>query len=126
MFGDRRKLAALTARYADIARSWAAGTEAEQDAYARELARIAKSAAPLAGGTDLTDRARHLAGSISRHVAAVRARRLPAEDARDISRTEEPRTTSTAPADNVVLKFAPRRIRRIRIADEELADEKEA
>ena len=126
MFGDKRKLAALTARYAGLARSWGAGTEAEQDAAARELVRIAKTAAPLDGGADLSDRARHLAGRISRHTTAVRARRVLAEGPRDTGGTRHPRNTPPAPGDNVVLKFAPRRVTRIQIDDDEPGDEKEA
>ena len=123
MFGDKRKLAALTARYADLARSWGAGTEAEQEAAARELVRIARTAAPLDGGADLSDRARHLAGGISRHTTAVRARRVLAEGPRDTG-GRQPRDAPTAPGDNVVLKFTPRRVKRIQIDDD--VDEMEA
>ena len=124
MFGDKRKLAALTARYADLARSWGAGTEAEQQVAARELVRIARTAAPLDGGADLSDRARHLARSISRHTTAVRARRVLAEGQRDTGGTRQSRDAPAAPGDNVVLKFAPRRVKRIQIDDD--VDELEA
>ena len=124
MFGDMRKLAAMTARYADLARSWGAGTEAEQEAAARKLVRIARTAASLDGGADLSDRARHLAGRISRHTTAVRARRVLAEGPRDTGGTRQPWDAPTAPGDNVVLKFSPRRVKRIQIDDE--VDEMEA
>ena len=90
----------------------------EQEAAARELVRIARTAAPLDGGADLSDRARHLARSISRHTTAVRARRVLAEGPRDTGGTRQPRDAPTAPGDNVVLKFAPRRVKRIQIDDD--------
>lgn len=124
MFGDKRKLAALTARYAELARSWGAGTQVEQEAAARELVRIARTAAPLDDGADLSDRARHLAARISRHTTAMQARRVLAEGPRDTGGIRQHRNAPTAPGDNVVLKFAPHRVKRIQIDDE--VDEMEA